>query len=379
MEIDNERLIQSIEHTGFVLEHYISECLKANGWQVINNRYYIDDLKNVEREIDIMAYKAIVDDNHVAYYTVLIISCKKASESFWAFLTHQRPEHDPNTEYFLVENHTTDKRLSYMLKTNQEAIKSELSENQDIKTLFEMGHTPFAFQQINARSYKSEDDKRIYDSIITTIKALEYEKENRGRPVIDGVDSYFYNFNLLSVFDGDIVEVFFEGDTEKKIAGTNEIKYINRHIISKKEAFYKVHFITKTAFNLQLELYSSLHRKNSELYPNLIRKFYQDIFLDSGKVDIYWKDFCKELNWHFNYTLIHALGYKSADRVDTFSWDFENNTLKIHFNGFYDIKDSDFLAQVNSQEELKKATEKALLKYFRYSGKFQFDNDYLPF
>lgn len=326
-----------------------------------------------------MAYKAKVDDNHIAYYTVLIISCKKASKSFWAFLTRQRPEHDPNTEYFLVETYTTDKRLSYMLKTDKDFIKSKLSENQDIKTLFEINHAPFAFQQINSQTYKAEDDKRIYDSIITTIKALEYEKENRGRPIIDGVSSYFYNFNLLSVFDGDIVEVFFNDTAQKQVTKIDEIKYINRHIVSKREAFYKVHFITKSAFNSQLEMYGKLHIKNSELYPDLIRRFYRDIFLDSGKVDIFWKDFCKELDWRFNYTLSHELGYKSTNRADAFSYDFEENTLKIHFDGYYDIKDPDFLDNINSHVDLKRATEKALQKFYRYNGEFRLDNDYLPF
>lgn len=378
MEFDNEKVIRAVEQTGFVLEHYISEQLRLNGWQVINNRYYIDDLKNIEREIDIMAYKAMVND-HIAYYTVLIISCKKATKGIWTFLTRRRPERDPNTDYFVVDNYTTDKRLSHMLKSTQERIKSILIADQDVNPLFQVEHLPFAFQQINSESYKTEDDKRIYDSIITTIKALEYEKENRSRPVIEGVSNYFYNFNLLSIFDGNILEVFFDDAGQKEVSSIDEIKYVNRHIVSKKEAIYKVHFLTKEAFLPQLEQYSKLHSKNCKVYPDLINQFYSSIFSDPQRANIYWSDFSKEINWRFNYTLIHELGYKSENRADSFSYDYDDALLKIHFDGYYDIDDPDFLERVNAHEELKTKTAKLLKRLFRYEGNFCFDNDFLPF
>ena len=378
MEFESEKVIGAIEQTGYVLEYYISEQLRSNGWQVINSRYYIDDLKGIEREIDIMAYKATVYD-HIAYYTVLIISCKKATKGFWTFLTRRRPENDPNTEHFVINNYTTDKRLSYMLNSMQEYIKSSLIKDPDVKKLFQIERLPFAFQQINSESYKTEDDKRIYDSIITTIKALEYEKENRSRPIIDGINNFFYNFNLLSIFDGDFLEVFFNNKWQKNVTNVSEIKYINRHIVSKKEAFYKVHFITKAAFLPQVEIYSKLHSKNCEVYPELINQFYKNIFADPKRANIYWNDFCKEIKWRFNYSLVHELGYKSKEPADTFSYDYTDDILKIHFDGYYDIDDPDFLERVNAEKELTTETAKILKKLFRYEKAFCFDNDYLPF
>ena len=376
-ELDKQKLIEAAESTGYDLENYIYELLKSNGWQVINNRYYIDDLRNIEREIDLLAYKARIDNNQIIYYTVLIISCKKTKESIWTFLTRQRPENDPNTEYFLVENYSTDKRLAYMLKNKQEEIRTSLITSLPIKSLFEVDHIPFAFQQFNAKSYKSEDDKRIYDSIISTIKALEYEKENRGRPKIDNVNSYFYNFNLLSIFNGEMYEVFFN-DGAKAVNEIGEIKYINRHIIGGKESFYKVHFITKECFELQIGRYNKLHQKN-KLYMDLVEDFFKEIFNDQGKVDIFWKDFCKEIDWWFNYTLISKLGFRTDNRADDFSFDYENVVLNIHFDGYYNIDDPNFLEKVNNDEGLKRVVENLLIKFFRYKGKFMFDNNYLPF
>ena len=377
-ELDKQKIIQATESTGFDFEYQIYELLRGNGWQVINNRYYIDDLKNIEREIDLLAYKSRRDDNRIIYYTVLIISCKKLKESRWVFLTRKRPEHDPNTEYFLVENHTTDKRLAYMLNDKQEKIRSTIRSNPIIKFLFEINHIPFAFQQINAKSYKCEDDKRIYDSIVTTIKALEYEKENRGNVKIDGIDNYFYNFNLLSILDGEMCEVFFDRG-RKRVSEIGEIKYINRHIIGGKESFYKVHFITKECIEEQINIYNELHDRNIELYPNLTENFYKEVFCDRKKVDLFWQDFCKKIRWFFNYILIHYLGFETDKEAEDFNYSYVNGMLEIHFDGYNNIDDPTFIKKINDYEELKKRTEKELKEIFRYKGGFIFDNNYLPF
>lgn len=52
-----------------------------------------------EREIDIIAYKADAI-NDIAYYTTLIISCKKSAEELWAFLTKDINREDPNIKLY---------------------------------------------------------------------------------------------------------------------------------------------------------------------------------------------------------------------------------------------------------------------------------------
>ena len=47
--MDNEKLISSIKKSGYELEFYIYTILKKHGWQCINNRYYIDGNKGIER------------------------------------------------------------------------------------------------------------------------------------------------------------------------------------------------------------------------------------------------------------------------------------------------------------------------------------------
>lgn len=375
---DTEKLIEAVEKTGYDFEHHVYEMLKINGWQVISNRYYIDDVKGIEREIDLLAYKVVKDSNDILFYTILIISCKKAKESLWVFLTRQKPERDPNTEYLLVENDTTDKRLALMLKNNQEEIKDALYTSPQMASLFETLHIPFAFQQINVNSFKLEDDKRIYDSIITTIKALEYEKGNSGRRRIDSAKGCFYNFNLLSIFDGKMCEVFFHEDG-KVVSEIPEIKYINRHIVGTTESFYRVHFISKDSLPMQLDLYNELHLHNKKIYPQLINEFYNNIFNDSEKVDIHWEEFCKAIRGHFNYELIYTLGFKTDNRTNNFTYDYEDGILKIHFDGYHDADSSDLLERVNKHAGLKELVQKTLKRIYRYDGSFVLDNDYLPF
>lgn len=71
-------LLEAIDKTGFNLEYEIQQILRMHGWHVINNRYYIDDVLDVQREIDMIAYRRTVKGDTTCY-TYLVISCKKST------------------------------------------------------------------------------------------------------------------------------------------------------------------------------------------------------------------------------------------------------------------------------------------------------------
>jgi hypothetical protein len=379
--MDYEKIKEAIFNTGFPLEFKISSILKKHGWQTINNRYYIDDVKEIEREIDILAYKCKVDhDNKIAFYTSLIISCKKSSTGLWTFLSTEKPTYDPNFKFFVIANKTSDKRLEKMLDLEAENIEKSFCSEKRLDGLFKINRKTFGFQQLNKDSYKCEDDKKIYDSIITSIKALEYEisiKQNK-KNIISEVDTTFYNFNLISIFDGEMAEIYFEEDKVKPDSVDN-VMYINRHIINKKENFYKVHFIKSSKFEEYLNLYDDLNQVNYQIFDNLIADYYNKIFSSKEKAAIYWKEFSKDINWIFNYTLHSKLNYKSAHNAERFDFEYENNTLKIYYDGYWDVDDPGKDNLINKEEELIDTTKKKLLKYFRYSGDFRFEEESLPF
>lgn len=81
-----DKIIEAVSRSGFPLEHQVMNILRDKGWQTITNRYYIDDIKGVEREVDILAYKTYNDDiERISYITTLVISCKKAIKVNGAF------------------------------------------------------------------------------------------------------------------------------------------------------------------------------------------------------------------------------------------------------------------------------------------------------
>ena len=83
INMKDNKFLNGIRSTGFELEFLVSKSLMSEGWTVINNKYYIDDVQGSAREIDILAYK-VTTKNKIQVYTVLIISCKKSSENTWA-------------------------------------------------------------------------------------------------------------------------------------------------------------------------------------------------------------------------------------------------------------------------------------------------------
>lgn len=72
-QLNAQLLEEAINKTGFPTEYKVQKLLESHGWSVISNRYYIDEQKKVEREIDLLALK-----NGIR----LVISCKKSDTDF---------------------------------------------------------------------------------------------------------------------------------------------------------------------------------------------------------------------------------------------------------------------------------------------------------
>lgn len=111
---DLEKISEGIKKTGFTLEFEISEILESSGWNVINNKYYVDDLQNTVREIDLIAYK-VTKVQHIQVYTTLIISCKKNEKDCWALLSKTRKGKEKNVNWLPVHFWSNDVVLKHML------------------------------------------------------------------------------------------------------------------------------------------------------------------------------------------------------------------------------------------------------------------------
>lgn len=376
----------AISKTGFSLEYYIVDILKKHGWQIISNRYYIDDVKGIEREIDIIAYKRLYIKNlRIEYFTTLIISCKKSETNKWCFLTRGKDNNlDIDWEPFHFS--TTDKILSYMARY----YKSEVIESYDdkIKELYNFPEMIFAYQQLIKTNHdrdkerfggewmiKGNDD--IYNSIITTIKALNAEKKIRS-DYHKLYNNRFYNFQLLSIFEGDMIKVHFENEEEQIISEIQSIKYLNRHIVNNIDDFYIVNFINKDIFEEKLIAFDMLHETNITLLERLQEKFYNNIIKDSDKVTLIWKDFEKEILWRIKSLLSRVINDTDYDNLELdFSYDEYEDVFEISI--IPSLPDSKLYMLLNADEVLLEETKEALKKIFKYEGKFIYKDVIFPY
>src|SRR5437762_4381369 len=99
---DLNKIVEGIRRSGFILEHRVTEQLRAHKWTIIHNKYYLDDVQESAREIDLVAYKVTRYRDFVTY-TALIVSCKKSDETAWAFLTRDRDVGNPNIDWYPVK------------------------------------------------------------------------------------------------------------------------------------------------------------------------------------------------------------------------------------------------------------------------------------
>jgi len=65
------QIIDAINKTGYVLEYEVSQVLEKHSWSIINNRYYIDETNNLQKEIDILAYKTAIHEGIRFFFTLM--------------------------------------------------------------------------------------------------------------------------------------------------------------------------------------------------------------------------------------------------------------------------------------------------------------------
>ncbi len=261
---DIHNLIASeIAKTGYVLEHEIAQALKSKGWTVISGKYYVDDNEDAPREMDLIAYRVTrFDSDEVELYTVLIISCKKSDENVWALLARDANLKDPNTDYWPLHAWANDPAVTYQLGRpgNAKAYHEGVRALGVVDAVADPKIDVFAFQEMNKCSGAPKNDKAIFAAMTSLVKAQAYELSSLpGRKKTKAV----YQFNLISVIGSDMYRLMFAekgpGITSFKV---DSEQYIARYIVSKRESFSRIRFITSKAFPLVLDDYARLHAAN---------------------------------------------------------------------------------------------------------------------
>ena len=310
--------------------------------------------------------------NEIQVYTVLIISCKKSSENTWALLAKEKNVKDPNIDWSPVTLWSNQEILKLIIDNYNWKDKYIKSSKELYEEIFFPEKHIFAFQELNTKKGTPQNDKAIFNSIVTSMKSQNYE--------IDSLDKRkkeesVYNFNLISVVDAPLLRINY-GDKAPVIEDISSDIYVGSYIINKKETVSRVHFINSAVFDSCISTYNKLHMHNVEQSTIIFDSYYVDCLKDRRKVDLFKNKFNLELKWEV-YKIIRDLRSPKKVELNTVvaRWDHKKNCATIEVDSVYE--DSELNA-LNANNKIKVEVAKALKEIYHYEGDFYFDSE-IPF
>lgn len=369
--MDLEKFATEIRKTGFVLENQIAIELKREGWTVISNKYYEDDFEGSVREIDLLAYK-VSRVQHFDVYTTLLISSKKNEANVWALLARDINLKDPNSDWWPLHAWTNEKPLIYELSQPgcSRAYHEEVRELGVKEVLSIPDVEVFAFQEMKRSGGAPQNDKNIFNAVTSLMKAQAYElsalPQRKKAPAV-------YQFNLLSVIDSDLVRLKFVGD-KIKVESIDSEHYIARYIIKKKESFSRVRFIKASSFKKSLTDYNRLHTANCYWFERTNNHFFEEAIKDWKRTQVLIDEFRAELKWSLLYRLERRFKKSYETKSLSLDWRAEEGCLAVTLPA-----DSEVFEFLNTDKESRTVVASVLKEIYRYSGKFFFAEDDIPF
>jgi len=368
--MDLSKLENQIAKTGFVLENEIAQDMKATGWTVISNRFYVDDDDATVREVDLIAYR-VRKVQQFNVYTSLIISCKKSEANAWALLSRDIDLKDPNADWWPLQAWTNDKAIKYQLARPGSGKKyhDDLRDLGVVEALQLPTVDVFAFQEMAHSTGAPQNDKPIFGSITSLMKAQSYE--TTALP-LRRKDPAVYQFNLLCIVDADLARLKFSGGKVQATAIDSE-HYIGRYIVRKKETSSRIRFIKADHFKKCLADYDRLHTANCKWFSERCDDFYRDILTDWRRSGALEEDFQGAIGWFLKYHVERHRKESVDTKMITAGWHDSSNVAVI--SGPFSQGTVAFL---NEDQDAIARGRKALKEIYRYDGTFVFDED-IPF
>ncbi|MEX8517061.1 MAG: hypothetical protein AB3X44_00925 [Leptothrix sp. (in: b-proteobacteria)] len=369
--MDTKIFESQVKKTGFVLENEVAQSLKANGWTVISNKYYVDDFEDSVREIDLIAYQ-VKKVQPFDLYTVLVISCKKSESNVWGLLARDANIKDPNTDWWPLHAWSNDKAIDFQLR--EPGIAKNFHERAAVAGVKEVVAQPqvevFAFQEMDKKSGAPQNDKPIFSAITSLMKAQAYEL---GALPLRKKAPSVYQFNLISVVDTELIRLMFkDGEISGSVVPSEH--YLARYIIKKKETFSRIRFIQSKEFRGALADYERLHKASAAWFESQYSAFYRDIVKDYRRIKVLAEDFKKEITWHINLYTKHQLEIDVNVKSFWFNWTEKENILKIEIDASEDIVEF-----INNHATIRQRTKAALESIYKYHGPFSFAVNDIPF
>lgn len=368
--MDLSKFATQIHSTGFPLEHRIAVALRNAGWGVIANKYYVDDLEQSVREVDLVAYRMNIV-NKVSICTTLIISCKKSDKNVWALLSRPVRGADPNTDPEPCHAWSNDIPLIYMMsQSGWASAYYKRAREASIPTIMNPpARDIFAFQEMDRDTGRPHNDKAIFGAVTSLMKAQSYELEvlpkRRKEPSL-------YQFNLVNIVDSDLVCLdFSESSTVVTPVTVDAELYLARYIIKKSQMFARIQFVTAPNFDRMIPEYRVLHEANCAIFGDMKDAFYAGIMQEPERWKLLFEQFRATIN-----TAWLVAQYRSS-KVTAFSnitgFNHSADRLVIETDGTPNYP------AINADRQLKLATTDALKSVYRYAGDFEFAEETIPF
>lgn len=364
--MDLKKIEENICKTGFKLEHEIASTLRAEGWSLITNKYYLDDHEESVREIDILAYKW-KNIAGISIYTAIIISCKKSESNNWALLSRNIENNDPNANWNPFQGYCNNPAISYFFEKDDWAKNYYERMLKTSPGIFEKPTVDiFAFQEISKEKSTCQNDKNIFNAITSLMKSQAYEinslKANRIKD-----RSVFYQFNLISIIDSELIRVKFENE-EIEASVIDSDDYISKYILNKKTSVSRIKFLTAKKFKDSIKAYSALHTENSSLISELDSLFYRDILQARDRTRLLLPNF-KEKVKKYLWSPYYAATKTTLD-IENFDIAFNKKTEEAVIEVDTSTKN---ISELNDSDSCIKAAKKILLEVYRYEGNVYFE------
>lgn len=371
MAIELKKISSSIIKTGFHLEYKVGVVLREHGWHLISNRCYVDDHEGAVREIDLLAYKVNKIEDFLCF-TALVISCKKSEANAWAVLARPVDEKDPNYNWRPFKGWTNHPALSYYMKAKSwsHAYHDRFSETCP-RILKAPAFDVFAFQEINKSSGSVQNDKAIFSSITSLMKAQAYEMGLLATR--RGSERCAYQFNLVSIVDSELIRVLFDGDKIESHLISDE-DYLCRYILNKEEAIARIKFTTAEAFYELANHYDELHKQNKVYFSECYEKFYNDAYKVPQKSNLISGDFLKAILPALKKSRLNFDHKYSEAKLCWIMWSKKLERLEIGLT--MEGATEDIFEHFNKDQKLIKEAKDALSSVYKYKGEFIFEEGF---
>ena len=149
-----------------------------------------------------------------------------------------------------------------------------------------------------------------------------------------------YNFNLISVAETELVQLFFD-DSGVKASIVDNDKYIGSYIINNNDVQSRIHFINNEKLKHIIKDYNELHKVNIKFCEKSIDNFYYDAVKVKSKRDLYSSEFIKKIKWQV-YRVIPS-GCNVGTKEDDYYMHYnkEDDILEISFPSLFNSKNED--------------------------------------